>query len=608
VSEIRTGTATFNPYLDRRQFLTVVGGIAAGILVPMDRLISPEPARASLTGMAPQRVAMHVHGSWSEGLASWQAQFGQAAANAVDVLYLTDHDWRATAYRYLTSLSGVTWVRSSTGTLRQQASTTSGGGFRLLAESGSTTAAASVMLALQGKPLAFNRLRTSIAGHSLRHSVSSRALTGGSTYEVIVSLSYHPATGGRPAGNYELRYRFGAPGSGRFTENNGLRGIVTMPTQAAGTTVTLRPELDVGALWPDMIALDNSFYGLAFSARSPARGSVADITVSSVQIVRSQSDPASVASNQQQLISTYSAAFPTVTARATTEVSRHLPDMNPFGVPQFFSDYALDASTNHDAFYEEFVHDVNTRGGLVSWNHPFGYNTGPLLSSAERTAKRRDVYRQLSAVDVYGADVLEVGYTLRGNVDTSTHLDLWDTFSRNGRFLTGNGTSDDHGGKSWKGLGNGFLTATWASSKADPDVVAALRSGRAFLYHCGRWPNAELDMVVDSIVPMGRASVSSLGSRRLTVYVRNLPTGGRVELVRGPVDWSGAVDPSVSVVRELTASSFVDGEATTTVDTTTSSFFRATVRRSDGAIVGAGNPVWLLRSAPSGGIPSSRAA
>ena len=139
----------------------------------------------------------------------------------------------------------------------------------MLAESGSSTAAATVTLALQGKPLAFNRLRTGIAGHSLRHSVSSSSLTAGATYEVIVSLSYHPATGGRPAGNYELRYRFGAGGSTRFTENNGLRGIVTLPIQSAGTTVTLRPDVDVAELWPDMMAMDNGFYGLRFLREQP---------------------------------------------------------------------------------------------------------------------------------------------------------------------------------------------------------------------------------------------------------------------------------------------------------------------------------------------------
>ncbi|MFZ0324871.1 MAG: hypothetical protein WAN48_12175 [Actinomycetes bacterium] len=598
--------------LSRRQFFTVVGGSALGLLLPDSASAADRAALAAgsmrLTGARPLRLAMHVHGSWSEGLGSWDAQFTQAALNKIDVLYLTDHDFRATGYRYLSTLADPKWVRSTTGSLARQDSTVTAGAVRLLAESASTTSAASVTLAVEPKPTAFNRLRTGIAGQSLRHTIGASTLSNGATYEIVVALSYHPARGGRPAGNYELCYRFGAFGSSRFTENSGLRGVVTAPRQASGTTVTLTPTADVAALWPDMLAMDNCFYGLAFVAKSPKKGAVADVNISAVQFVRTQNDPAHVTANQQALISSYAPRFPTVTARATTEVSRHLPDMNPFGVPQFFSDYALDTSTNHDAFYRDLVDDIHSGRGVISWNHPFGYNGGPLLSSTERAAKRRTVYDQLRAVDVYGADILEVGYTLRGNVDTNSHLALWDTFSRHGRFLTGNGTSDDHSGLTWKSMGNGFVTGVWASSAADPDIVSALSSGRAYLSHCGRWVDGELDMLVDDVVPMGKASVSSAATRQLKVYISNLPTGGRVEIVSGPVDSSTARDPGMKVLKTLTASSFVQGVASLPVSTTTSTFVRATVKRADGTVIGSGNPIWLLRQAPPGGIPAARAA
>lgn len=35
----------------------------------------------------------------------------------------------------------------------------------------------------------------------------------------------------------------------------------------------------------------------------------------------------------------------------------------------------------------------------------------------------------MNAVHVFGADILEVGYAIRGNVSTAAHVDLWDTFS-----------------------------------------------------------------------------------------------------------------------------------------------------------------------------------
>ena len=210
---------TTHSHLSRRELLGMGAVAAAGLAVPTPVWL---PANAAVgvpnefTGATALRLGMHVHGSWSEGLGSWEAQFAQAASYGLDVLYLTDHDFRATATNYLTSLAGVTWVRATTGALTQQASTANGSAIRLLAESSAATAAGSVTMSIQPQPQAFNRLRTSIAGQTLEHTVTSMRLTTGARYEVVVPLSYHPAISGRPAGAYQLVYRFGA-GSGRWT-------------------------------------------------------------------------------------------------------------------------------------------------------------------------------------------------------------------------------------------------------------------------------------------------------------------------------------------------------------------------------------------------------
>ncbi len=145
---------------------------------------------------------------------------------------------------------------SATGTLARRASTVSGGSIRLLAES-SKSSPATVGLTVEPSPTAFNKLRTSIAGQSLRHSVSTCNLSNGATYEIIVALSYHPPSAGRPAGKTQLRYRFGAGTQGRSLENGGLRGVVRITPQAPGSTKTLNLGADVKALWPDMLAIDN---------------------------------------------------------------------------------------------------------------------------------------------------------------------------------------------------------------------------------------------------------------------------------------------------------------------------------------------------------------
>jgi hypothetical protein len=262
--------------------------------------------------------------------------------------------------------------------------------------------------------------------------------------------------------------------------------------------------------------------------------------------------------------------------------------------------------TEHDAMYAAIVSQVHGMGGLISWNHPFGYNTGPLLSAAEATAKRRQLFQDMLAVGAFGVDILEVGYTLRGNVSCSTHIALWDTFSRNGIFLTGNGTTDDHSGQGWRTLNNGFATGVWATSRSEGAISAALAAGRAYTAHVGRWPGGQLDVLVDAAVPMGAVSVSTKASRSMAIWANALPAGSIVQLVAGPVDYAGQVDPGTVVLRTIAPSAFVGGVATVSVDTSTSRFYRVQVLASDGSVLGSGNPVWLLRTPPPAGVPAPR--
>jgi hypothetical protein len=592
----------------RRQILGAAGIAAGAVMVP--RWLWPAAhadvgALGSLTGSRPLRVAMHVHGSWSEAVASWQAQFQQAAANGFDVLYMTDHDFRAMALGYATSLSSATWVISSTGTFAQKATTVSGGSIRLLAESSSATTGASVTIqADENSTFTRNKLRTSIAGTTMTQKITSAVLTNGARYEVVVPLSYHPATAGRPAGQVKLVYQFGGA-SGRWKEGNGLTGVVGAATPAAGSVQVLNPAKDVAAIWPDLVAMDNCFFGLSFVARSPKRTAVADIHVASVTFTRTQNSAASVIANQAAIVAAYQSRYPAATAYRQTEISKYLPDLNTFGMPQWLPDYST-FSTVHDTLYKQLVDRVHALGGIISYNHPFGYNSGPELSAAEQTTKRRQLFASMNAVHAFGADILEVGYALRGQVDAATHIALWDTFSRNGTFFTGNGANDDHGGQGWKNLNNGFFTGIWASSRSDTALAAALRAGRAFTAHLGRYPGGELDMLVDGTVRMGAVSVSTKTSRKLAIYAANVPSGATVQLVSGPVDYAGQVDPGTSVVRTFTPSAFADGVVTLYVSTSANRFYRVQVRSSAGEIVGTGNPVWLLRQAPPSGIPGPR--
>ena len=157
------------PGWTRRQLLAA-GAAAVAVPAPLWVPQSAAAAESLLLGSTPLSLAMHVHGSWSEGAGSWEAQFSQAAATGIDVLYMSDHDTRATARGYLTSLSGVTWVRSTHRIVGAAGFHGDRGAIRVLAES-RNSAASSVTMAVQPKPQAFDRLRTSISGHTLEHTL-----------------------------------------------------------------------------------------------------------------------------------------------------------------------------------------------------------------------------------------------------------------------------------------------------------------------------------------------------------------------------------------------------------------------------------------------------
>jgi hypothetical protein len=243
----------------------------------------------------------------------------------------------------------------------------------------------------------------------------------------------------------------------------------------------------------------------------------------------------------------------------------------------------------------------------VSWNHPFGAEGTPLLTAAQQDQQRRTTFAARLADNFLGADILEVGYAVRGHLSFAQHLSLWDTFSRRARFMTGNGANDDHSGQNWNNLINGFVTGLWSPSTAEPDLVRALLAGRAFTYLAAQAPGLDIDTLVGGTVPMGGASVSTAGSRAIAIGVSNLPSGAVVELVRGPVDLTGQ-DPGTTVVASFARTAFGatgTGTVQATVNTTSACFVRPQVRRN-GTLIASGNPTWLLRATPAGGIPAPR--
>ncbi len=523
---------------------------------------------------------------------------------------MTDHDHVARAVHHMTELSGVFEPATTGPVLRHAAALAADGSAHLLVESAGSQAAVQ-SLTIQEKPNAWNRLRTGIGGLVLTHTFGPSRLDAGATYELVVVLSLHPARAGRPAGQYSLRYRFAAsPSAGRSVEGDGTVGVVRHPLPAPGTALSLVPADDAALLWPDVPATDNSACWLALVVTSPRAGAVADVSVQSVRFTWAEHDAAHVLAHLRAVRDANTATHP-VRGYLSEEVGFGLPvfpHVNTFGVPPRYDDKAGVTATNFPAYYRQRVRDAHAQGGVVSWNHVFGFSAPPELPPAGQDRYRRQVFAAQAGEPFLGADLLEVGYASRGGMPFAQYLALWDTFSRRATFLTGNGVNDEHNGLPWRALGNGFSTGLWSAALDEAALVRALRAGRVFTAHAGAWPASSLDVLADGVVPMGGVTLGRRPSRQVAVSVAALPPDSVVELVASPVDGVGP-DPAAVLVGSFTGTSLGpsrSGTVAITVDTSSGScFVRAQVRRQ-GVLVATGNPLWFLDQAPAGGVPAAR--
>ena len=340
-------------------------------------------------------------------------------------------------------------------------------------------------------------------------------------------------------------------------------------------TVSVRPVDDVAALWPDLVAADNSIHRLrvGLSTRDGAAGRAA---VRHVTFVRSRR--ADSLALVRDVMARYAQRYPDRRQYAALEVSlvRHL---NWYGGELVMPDYGDRAPVKDDsvAAAVSMVDLIHRHGGLASYNHPLG---GSPAATAEHMVATRAL----------GADVLEVAYAGPSTVDGM--LQVLDACARNLVFVTGNGVTDDHAGTDWyDDAKSNWLTRVWAPSVELPDLQDALRGGRAWCVKPDAW-RGELELRAGDRPAMGGVVVSG-SPVPVTVAVTDLPAGGTVQVVTGRADRAAPVP----AVRTGTARA---------LDVPPGSYVRAVVRDAAGQLVGFGNPLWVLPAEPAGGVPDAR--
>lgn len=612
-------TSAHGPGLSRRRLLqgmvalAAVAGLGGG---PTSAAAAPLPPRASnLAGQNAYAMAMHLHASASEGAGSVGSQLAQAALNGFDVAWFTDHDWRRHRLLFRQSYSfianevqfGGTWnvpriantgslAAGSGGTLVTSPVTatdpaTRKGSLRLRATS-TGTALASVRHRIAAEGSSRANFRGRIAGRTLSVDVLPAKAGPDAWGAILLRLSHHPATAGRPAGVYTLLYRLRSDVSARATSNSGVAGFVDVPViRGSWQTVTLDPVADAAAIWPDVEAVDNSLTEIEFHGVSRRRAAGEHFFGYLRFVEAAGYDPVGV---ETALLQKY-AGTSGVLGLDGTEISlaQHL---NQYGGPQEPFGYGPVTSLrdNLGDLRTAIVQHIHGLGGLASINHPFQAGD----SGGQGTVA--GVARDLLAIGAAGADMIEIGYANRYGGDLAEHLAVWDTLSRNGLVLTANGVSDDHTGQNWAGQVNRFYTAAWAAARTEADLLDALGRGRGYVGHLGSF-GGTIDMLVDGTAPMGSVVVGPPRDRTLRMDATGLPTGGAVQLVRGIVDHAGVGTPAPnSAVVATRGATALANDPEWILPAGDDCFVRLQVVNASGAVVAFGQPIWAFADLPLG--------
>lgn len=253
----------------------------------------------------------------------------------------------------------------------------------------------------------------------------------------------------------------------------------------------------------------------------------------------------------------------------------------------------------------EWAESIGRRGGLVSFNHPFGAALNPvsrglyeedpdipLQELADRAGPIPDddlwaVAAPIIDTDGMGCQILEVGYIFRGTGSLADHLRLWDLVLANGVRLVGNGVSDAHGGIWGPDMRpNPFATWIWAEDKDRDSLLEALRAGRVFFGNPFLYRGEFMFGVND--VPMGD-TLYVRGGEEVRGWVRMEPWVSDLEVRLVHVKIAAGREP-----RYISRDTLADPEGGFSLVVNEAAFARIETYGPGGEPLVFSNPVWLI--------------
>lgn len=601
--------------------------IAIAVLLGLALFALPEGCRggtaADFTGVA-YSCQLHVHGPYSEGIASIDSHTFEASQLGLDVIWWSDHDFRATSYNHVgrygfeafeePQARGEAWslalVRRESDTKGVRLLRGAPGGRAELVEEPVREGERALRLETSADTQAFQPYSWTFETRRLLHRrpLASRptvriglypeALDEDARAFLRIDLSEHAPRGGEVPEAYALRYVLVQDDRDAWREGN-VYHIPLSFEAGRWNELTLDLQRDAAAGFPFLPGLpgeDHSLFGLSFGVAA-RRGARASIVLDDLRIDQELDGPPAFV-HQGRLIESFGNGPPL--QLQGVEVSFAARHLNEFSVETGLLDYdalAREAGFDPEApelfdeqgfkalVVERAVEEAHARGGLISWNHMFGVNP----TGSERRKTREQQLEILLKNDAFGVDLLEVGYRDRAGASLSDHLWVWDQAALAGLRLVGTGVSDSHGGPDarWRTSPNNFISWVYAQEPTKAALIEGLRAGRVFFGDLVLF-DGDLDLVTDTGQRMGAEVETDRDELKVRLMARGLRGGERVQVVLG-----GEVVRTFSV----TGPSF--HRSITVAPGERGTFVRFEIYDAEDRAVAFSNPIYFLRPYPS---------
>ena len=487
------------------------------------------------------RIAPHVHGSMSEGPASYLAHDHEIAqGDLADAIWWMDHDWRVAncfkvrSFSFDEEIEYLTIPNRNPGspeptteiamTWRPDPNSTTAEGCRATI-SRTVVHSGTGSLRVEMPPAGEGQSRGErVCAFEFHVDVMHERYPLLSRPKVRLALFPQKGVGEGNGGVAFVRFRLSEQPPdltcSEIVYVLGEEGLPTVTDNAATIPLPAKSgvwneyEFDLAA---DVLrlglagGLDNSLHRMYIGLRGREGGVCAHFD--SLEIAPEFAGP-EMLGRQRVLI----ASLPMKLAHLVgTEISYYGAHVNAYGSSVPIPDY--ERLLPKRLTTSDIVRHIHEHGGLASYNHP-----GVL--DPDKTAA------ELIQHSAYGADLIEVGHARRGLFE---RLGIWDRLGQAGLILTAVAVSDAHGaagawrprpGKPWF-----WVTHIWAKSLAESDLLEALGRGRVYVADPEHF-RGTIKLVGPGGANMGDVLVGSC-ELSLEVEVAGVLPGDRIEWIAG---------------------------------------------------------------------------